>query len=90
MGTVDLLKINSCSIKSSDSTETNFVIDIIKNKSADSNIPSANVKQSDLTRLEISTNSPNECILYVHSLNFVIQLVKCKAYAFKGSDKGRN
>ncbi len=84
---IDLLKINSCSAKSSNPKETDFVIDVVKYKTLNDN---SNISGTmDSARYELSSNSPNQCILYVNSLNFVSQLVKCKAYAFKGNEKGR-
>ncbi len=77
-------------MKSANAKETNFVIDVAKSKSGGANTSSSTGIQSDFSRFEICANSTNECLLYVNSLNFVTQLVKCKAYAFKGNDKGKN
>lgn len=81
---IDLLKINSCAIKSASPKEINFVIDVIRNK------VQKNQVAIESFRYDITANSPNECVLYVNALNFVSQLVKCKAYAFKGSERAKN
>jgi len=84
---IDLLKMNSCSVKSSNPKEMDFVIDVVKYRTVNDNSNISGTLES--ARYELSSNSPNQCFLYVNSLNFVSQLVKCKAYAFKGSEKGR-
>jgi hypothetical protein len=38
-------------------------------------------------RYEIITPTNEDCKFYVGALNFMSQLVKCKAYAFKGNEK---
>lgn len=76
----------SCSQNSSNNYI--LIIETSKEKSIPS-IPSGSqpVNLMENNRYEIFTNSPDECKSYVNALNYLSQLVKCKAYSFKGSEK---
>ena len=80
-----MLKILSCSIKSG-SNESTLLIETAIDRSI-------NIKPSNTTnfilennKYEIISNNSDECKLYVNALNYLSQLVKCKAYAFKGKN----
>ena len=82
MGTIDLLKIVSCSIKSeANEREPTFLVETVKDKSLTGG------PFSDYNRYEIIATNFEECKIYVNALNYLSQLVKCKAYAFKGNSK---
>lgn len=70
-----MLKIMSCSMKNEESV---FILETMKDQSL-------NPLEND--RYEIVANNQDECKLYVNALNYLSQLIKCKAYAFKGNMK---
>lgn len=83
-----MLTISSCSMKSisnsSNKQENIFIIETVKDNKTITGGSSANLL-SDNNRYEIIATSADECKLYVSALNYLSQLVKCKAYAVKNT-----
>jgi len=88
VGTIDMLKISSCSVKSQNINEICLVVETLKDKAIPQGLtPNPSM---DNNRYEILANNPDECKFYVNALNYLSQLVKCKAYAYKGlSEKNK-
>ena len=56
-------------------------------KNADSFVIAIDTEAKELEFYEIFTNDSNAANVYVQSINYISQLIKCKLYAFK-PDKG--
>ncbi len=78
VGSIDILKIVSCSRSSNNS----FIIETTLEKQS-----SGHDILSENNRYEIITPTNEECKVYVNALNYLSQLVKCKAYSLKGNSK---
>jgi hypothetical protein len=75
-----MLTVVSCSLDSM--KENVFIVLTNKDKSSSRLI---NLDQSEHNKYEISCNSKQEAKIYVEGINYISQLVKCKAYSFKGN-----
>jgi hypothetical protein len=85
VGSVDLLKINHCTLKS----DTCFQIAFEPgNKPLQMN--NTNDPNTHYTIYEIFSNNNEDCKFFVSALNYLSQLVKCKVYAYKGMDKTKD
>jgi hypothetical protein len=75
-----MLKVVSCSL---DSTKENVFVMLTNKGNCSSGVNNMNL--SEHNKYEISCNSNQESKIYVEGLNYISQLVKCKAYSFKGN-----
>ncbi len=72
---------NSNSTERENNYYPTFIVETIKDKSITPTLPGA--AYSDFNKYEIISNNLEECKMYVNALNYLSQLVKCKAYAHK-------